>query len=87
MKSYDKPALGRALAVTCKALRQRAGIAQDDLAHESGLERAHLSKIERGLGDPKLSTIFKLLPHLKVDFPAFAAEFDSVLRKRPAKDA
>lgn len=87
MKTYDRPALGHALGVTCKTLRQRAGIAQEDLAYAAGLERAHVSKIERGLGNPNLVTIYKLLPHLAVDFPAFAAEFDAVLRKRPAKGA
>jgi transcriptional regulator with XRE-family HTH domain len=82
MKTYDRAALGIALGVTCKALRSRAGIAQEDLAYAAGLERAHVSRIERGLGNPNLVTIYKLLPHLNVDFAGFAAEFDTALRKR-----
>ena len=81
-KTYDQATLGRALGETCQALRKRAGIAQEDLAYSSGLERSHLSRIERGLGNPSLETIFRLLPYLNVDFPAFAQEFDARLRKR-----
>lgn len=82
MKTVDRAALGRALAETCKTLRKRAGIAQEALAYQAGLERAHLSRIERGLGNPNLETIYKLLPPLAVDFPEFAAEFEKALRRR-----
>ena len=87
MKTFDRDALGRALAATCKSLRERAEIAQEDFAYEAGMERAQVSLIERGRGNPTLVTMFKMLPPFKVDFPAFAAELDANLRKRPAKGA
>ena len=86
MKTYDRAALGAALGLACKALRSRAGIAQEDLAYAAGLERAHVSRIERGLGNPNLVTIYKLLPHLGVSFAEFAQTFDEILRKRRPKN-
>lgn len=85
MKTYDRHAVGYALAATCKTLRARTGISQEDIASAAGLERAQLSIIERGGGNPKLMTLFRLLLSLNADFAAFGAEMDANLRKRPAK--
>lgn len=84
-KPIDQPAPVHALGVTLKTLRERVGISQEDLADDCGLGRAHVSIIERGLGNPQFTTISKLLARLKVDFTTFGAELDANLRKRLEK--
>jgi transcriptional regulator with XRE-family HTH domain len=43
-----------------RAVRVQDGVAQEVLAHIAGIERSHLSKIERGEHMPTLATILKL---------------------------
>lgn len=47
-----------------KRLRQEAGLTQKELSAITGIKLAHLSKIERDVTDPKLSTIAKLIEAL-----------------------
>jgi len=51
-----KIAFGTAL----KRVRKEAKISQEKLALEAGLERVHISRLERGLFQPSLSTIFAI---------------------------
>lgn len=48
-----------------KRLRLDKGFTQSDLAKASGLRTASISQLERGEGDPKLSTIYKLMDSLE----------------------
>lgn len=50
-----------------RALRERAGISQEQLALDAELDRTYISKIERGLGNPSLLAIAQLAATLKVD--------------------
>jgi len=70
-----------AFAMTLKTLRKRAGIAQEKLALEAGIERSYMSGMERGKHSPNLDTIYKILPFLGVTFPQFAEEFEHSLRR------
>ena len=47
-----------------KRLRNDKGFTQGDLAAKTGLRIATISQMERGEGDPKLSTIMKLMEGL-----------------------
>lgn len=79
----------RACALTIRGLRKKSGYAQEALALDSGIDRAYMSRLERGVHAPNLDTIFKLLPLLDVTFVEFATEMEacirSVKRKRPEK--
>jgi transcriptional regulator with XRE-family HTH domain len=78
-------ALQRALAATVRRLRKQNGVAQETLAIEAGVARSHMSSIERGLGNPTLETIHKLLLSLGINFAQFGTELDRALagcRKR-----
>lgn len=77
----------RAFGMTVRTLRKRLGIAQEALAYDSGVDRAHMGALERGEWTPTLETIFKLLPHLKVNFVEFAAEFLTQLKKHKKHSA
>lgn len=48
-----------------ETLRRQRGISQEKLEELSGLHVTHISKIEKGRGNPSLSTINKLARGLK----------------------
>lgn len=43
-----------------RTVRQQQGMSQTDLSNLSGLHRTHISRIERGLADPRYDTLVKL---------------------------
>ena len=47
--------------------RKRAGLSQEALAHEIGIDRTYISGIERGVRNPSLDVIVKLAERLKVE--------------------
>lgn len=50
----------RAFGDAVREERTHQGVAQEALAHLSGIERSHMSKIERGVHVPTLSIILKI---------------------------
>ena len=52
--------------------RENANITQKELAEKTGIYQADISKLERGLGNPSLSTLKRLADglgmELKIDF-------------------
>lgn len=73
--------LRRAFSLCLRRLRARAGISQERLAHEAGIDRAYMSELERGLHSPNLDTIYRLLPPLRVSFTVWAAEYEGCLKR------
>ena len=57
--------LAQAFGAAVRALRTERGIAQETLAHLSGIERSHMGKIERGEHVPTLPLILKIARALK----------------------
>jgi DNA-binding XRE family transcriptional regulator len=57
----------RQLGQRIKALRQAAGLIQDDFADAAGLERSYIPKLEAGQYDPRLSTLTRVARALKMD--------------------
>lgn len=55
--------------------REAAGIAVNELARRARIEGGTLSRIERGLLDPRLSTILKISRGLKRPPREFMSEF------------
>jgi transcriptional regulator with XRE-family HTH domain len=53
--------LGRAI----RQLRRDRGLSQSTLAERSGLHPNHISQIERGTKDPRITTLFRLLSALE----------------------
>lgn len=72
----------RAIATTVRALRSSAGITQEILAYDAGVDRGYVGALERARHSPTLETIYKLLPVLKVTFEEFAREFDRQLKRQ-----
>ncbi|MFL5287154.1 MAG: helix-turn-helix domain-containing protein [Rhodopila sp.] len=53
-------------AANLSRLRQEKGMTQVDLSDASGINQSHISKPERGVGDPRLSTVLALAAALRV---------------------
>jgi transcriptional regulator with XRE-family HTH domain len=54
------------LGKNLRAARKKRKMSQIDLAHRSGLEQGEVSRIERGLRDPQVSTVEKLAAAVEV---------------------
>ena len=54
------------MAAKIKALRERRGLTQEQLAEKAGVGRSHLARLETGKQDPTLSTLEKIASALKV---------------------
>ncbi|MCQ2753974.1 MAG: helix-turn-helix domain-containing protein [bacterium] len=50
------------------AERNRAGLSQEGLGEKINLSSNQLGKIERGVANPKLTTIIAILKALNIDF-------------------
>jgi transcriptional regulator with XRE-family HTH domain len=83
--SVGREQLRRAFADTVRILRTRAGISQESLALQAGVNRGYMGKLEREKHTPTLESIYRLLPVLGVNLVEFATEFEQVLhsRRRP----
>lgn len=55
-------AFGRAL----RAERERAAISQEELAFRAGVDRTFISRAERGVRQPALTTVFMLADALEI---------------------
>ncbi|GJI93634.1 hypothetical protein RugamoR57_03520 [Duganella caerulea] len=60
----DDPAI--AFGIVLRRLRKEAGLSQEQLALEAGVERNFVSLIERGVNQPSIRVIFKLCAALGV---------------------
>lgn len=51
-----------------RAERSRLNWSQEELAEKAGLQRQHISKIEKGLIDMRISTLVPILQALNIKF-------------------
>ena len=54
------------LGARIRAFRQAQGLTLEKLAFESGLDKGHLSRLERGLQSPRMSTLRPIAERLGV---------------------
>ncbi|OUC14995.1 MAG: hypothetical protein B0A82_09240 [Alkalinema sp. CACIAM 70d] len=73
----------RSFGARVKALRDKRGLTQEELAGEIGLSPHQLSAIERGISATKLVTARKIADQLRVDFIDL---FDWVPRRKLSAD-
>ena len=57
---------GIAFGQVLRELRKEAGLSQEQLAFEAGVERNFVSLIERGINQPSIRVIFKLSAALQI---------------------
>jgi transcriptional regulator with XRE-family HTH domain len=70
--------LRQLFATNLRRIRHQRGISQEELAHEAGVDRAHVSKVERGITYVGLEIIGKFSAVLDVE----PAEFFKAPSKR-----
>ena len=68
------------VAKNIKRLREERNLSMDQLAKLSGVSKSMLAQVERGDGNPTLSTLWKLSNGMKVPFDAL-----TVRPKRPMR--
>lgn len=54
------------LGKNLRAARQNLGLTQEEVAERSGVQAGEISRIERGLRDPKVSTLEKIARALEL---------------------
>jgi len=75
-------AIRRAFALTLRNLRYQAGISQETLALQAGINRGYMNGMENGRHAPTLVMVSRLLSVLRVTFTEFAVEFERCQRGR-----
>jgi transcriptional regulator with XRE-family HTH domain len=60
------PVVAQAFGAAVREARLQVGIAQEELAHQAGIERSHMGKIERGEHMPTLALALKIARALGV---------------------
>lgn len=83
MKSHERLVL-QAFAAALRTLRKRKGFSQEKLSLE-GVSRSHVSDLERGLRDPKLTMLVKLCDLLGIEFVVLAREIERNLGRLNGK--
>jgi transcriptional regulator with XRE-family HTH domain len=63
----DPRDLRDAFAANLRRLRHARGISQEELAHDAGINRSYMSKLERAASYPGLEIIAKLATVLEVE--------------------
>ena len=66
---------------TLKELRTQKSLTQQQLADYTGMDRAYISELERGLLLPSLETFFKLAHELKIKPRDLADKIDQKLNQ------
>lgn len=64
------------LAAALRALREQAGLSQEDLAHDADLTTGAVSRIERAKMNPSWTTLQSILIALKADLANLQAAID-----------
>lgn len=67
-----------ALGAAIKALREKKEMKQQTLAEAAGIGVAHLSKIERGRGNPTWSTVVSIAEALDLPVVEVARRFEKL---------
>ena len=60
--------LSHNVSVNLKRIRQSKGMSLDQVAEQTGVSKSMLAQIERGEGNPTLSTLWKISNGMKVPF-------------------
>lgn len=67
MRSHQDPELLRAFATELRARRGAAGLSQEALAFQCGVNRTFVAKLELAQTSPSLSTLFRIAEGLEAE--------------------
>lgn len=69
----------KAFGITLRKHRSLASLSQEELAHQSNLDRTYISLLERGLRRPTLNTIVVISKCLKIKPSEIVQEVEELL--------
>lgn len=75
------PGLEKAFGTVLRDCRKAKGLSQEELALQSGYDRAFLSRLERGVRRPSLTTLILLARLLSVPADEFLRRVEARLEK------
>lgn len=78
----SNPKLRQAFGKVLLELREIKAVSQQDLADECDLERAYISRLERGLFQPSLTVIFRLSEAFNITPATFMEKVSTVYKKK-----
>jgi transcriptional regulator with XRE-family HTH domain len=65
-------------------LRKEHGVSQQELADNCDIERAFISRLERGISQPTITVVFKIADYFDIK-PAELIEMLDLMRKKKGK--
>ena len=74
--------VAKAFGVAAQSRRLAEGLSQEALAHETGIERSYISRLERGVSQPTLLVLLKLAKGLGCDSGELLAPVEKVFKRR-----
>jgi len=78
VESNLKSAFGKVLL----QLRQEKGVSQQELADNCDIERAYISRLERGLYQPSITIVFKIAEYFEIKPAELIDKVDTQRKKR-----
>lgn len=75
MTKKDELSIKQRFGLAIKQRRGELGISQEELAFRSGLHRTYISDIERGIRNPSLENIEKLVKALEISISILFANY------------
>lgn len=69
-----------------RKLRKEAGLTQEKLGMEAGLQRNYVSSLELGEKQPSLSSVFKLAQALKIEASSLIRLVEMNIKNSPKND-
>jgi transcriptional regulator with XRE-family HTH domain len=79
MESYAR--LKQHFGTAIRQLRTEKAVSQQIMADHCDLERAYVSRLERGISEPSLSTVFKISEYFGMTPSDLVATVSSLARK------
>lgn len=72
----------QAFGITLLKLRQEKGVSQKEVADHCDLERAYISRLERGILQPTITTLFKISEYFEIDPGTLINRVYGLLKKK-----
>ncbi len=81
MENADTPNYSLIFGQALKARRMALSVSQEELAYRAGVDRTFVSRIERGIRQPTITTIFSLSHALEISASELVKDVESLERR------
>jgi transcriptional regulator with XRE-family HTH domain len=82
MRERGRQVVARVFGTVLRDARKAAGLSQERLALDAGIERVHVSLLERGQRSPSVAMVIQLAHALNVSAAELVAEVERQTKKR-----